>query len=591
MMKRFLLLISFGVLTMTLYSQMPAWTDFQTRQEMYPDDQYLVAFVSGRNTNDDDPGEMKSVYESLAKSKIVQNIQVEIESNNSLNVSNVNGKSDEKFLSKSVTFSKADVSGLTTKSYYDRKKKEVYAISFVNRKELAFYYRNQIKSGKEDIEQKLAQGKTYVKKDDKENALRSFYETMPIFQKCDEARMLLIALNRKMFADIDSDEISLLRIELINEIDKLVKPNNLTLEESAYFISYGLFLQLQNNGATINTDNITYETTGLVSEFSRKLEAQLAKSLVEVGNYSMSTKSVNKGYQLSGNYWKEGDFIKVSVKIFDKSELIAVSAGSLPLSWLMNNDVVYIPDAVKKMEALDGVSLAVEDYPHMVKSGMETTYPVKVKLDNSGVGQVEGITLGVFSKNTGKILSSGITNENGMTLCYLKPIESNARVCQLLVNIDIEKYLDISKSDNYYDIAMRINPVSPVILDVEIAKPSIVISSSEKASGRNVDIPTLAPMVKQTLSEMGYDFTENTDGAEYIVKIDANTTTSSQYQGIYFAYLDINFVIENVRDGKEIYATHIDQVKGGGGNYAKASKKAYKLGAEKLKEELKNSGL
>lgn len=590
-MKRILFLIIFGIISISGYSQMPVWTDYQTRQEMYPDDQYLVAFVSGRNTNDDDPGEIKSVYESLAKSKIIQSIQVEIESNNSLNVSNVNGKSDENFLSKSVTFSKADVAGLTTKSYYDRKKKEVYAISFVNRKELAFYYRNQIKSGKDEIEQKLAEGKSYVKKDDKENALRSFYETMPVFQKCDEARMLLIALNRKMFADIDSDEINNLRLELISEIDKLVKPNNLTLEESAYFISYGIFMQLQNKGADINTDNITFENTGLTSEFSQKLEAQIAKALVKVGNYSLSTTSANTEFQLSGNYWKEGDFIKVSVKIFNHNELIAVSIGSVPLSWLINNDVVYIPDAVLKMQALDGVLLTVEDYPHMVKSGMETTDPIKVKLTRNGVGQIAGVPVGVFSKNNGKLLGSGIANENGMALCYLDRIESNTRVYQLVVNIDIEKYINIARKDNYYNVAERINPVMSVILDVEMSKPSIVISSSEKASGRNVDIPTLAPMVKQTLSEMGYDFTDNTTGAEYIVRIDANTTTSSQYQGIYFAYLDINFVIENVRDGKEIYATHIDQVKGGGGNYAKASKKAYKLGAEKLKEELEKSGL
>ncbi len=586
-MKKITLLLVTLILSASAFSQMPAWTNYNTRQEMYPEDEYLVAFVSGRNTNDDDPGKIKSVYESLAKDKIIQNIMVEIESNNTLNISNVNGKSGEEFLSKSVSISRADVAGLTTKSYYDRKKKEIYAISFVNRKELAFYYRNQIKSGREAIEQKLKEGREYVKKDNKENALRSFYETMPLFQKCDEARVLLIALNRKMFADIDSDEINQLRLDVINEIDKLVQPNNLTLEESAYFISYGLYLQLQNNGTTIESGDITFENSGLTSMFSQKLADQMKRALVDAGNYTISDSKSSEGYKLSGNYWKEGSFIKISAKIFQWNKLIAVSNGSLPLKWLENNNVKYIPDAVVKLEALKGASLEVLSYPPMVKSGMETTVPVNVKLVRNNQGQTTGIPIAVYGKNSGKLLGSDVTSVDGTADIYMSPFESDSRIYPVRAGIDLEKYLNISSTDIFYSIAERTCPVQSVIIDLELAKPTIALQSNERASGRHVDVPTLAPVVKQTLSELGYNFTDNKSDADYIVKIDANTTTSTQYQGIHFAYLDINFVVEDTRDGKETYATHIDQIKGGGANDSKASKKAYALGAEKLKEELK----
>jgi len=226
-----------------------------------------LVFVSGGNTNDEDPGKVKSVYEAMAKDQVLQSIQVEIETNNSLNISNKNGKSDEEFLSKSVSFSKANISGLTTQSYYDRKKNEVYAIATVNKKELAFYYRNLIKSGKEDIVQKLAEGRKYVKKGSKENALKSFYGAMPVLSNIDEARTLLIALNRKMFADIDMDEINNLKLELIGEIDALLEPNDLNLSESAYFVAYGISLQLGEIDKVLYTDNFTYENTGLSSYF------------------------------------------------------------------------------------------------------------------------------------------------------------------------------------------------------------------------------------------------------------------------------------------------------------------------------------
>jgi hypothetical protein len=221
-----------------------------------------VGFVSGINSEDEDAGKLKSVYETMAKDKLIQGIQVEIESNNKMNVSNTNGKSTEEFLSKSVSFSKANVSGLNTRSFYDRKKKEVFAIAFVNKKELAYFYYNSISSGIENINQKLVEGKKYSKKGKKEDALRSFYECMPIFQKMDEARVLLIALNRKMYADVNNDEINRLKNEQIEEIDKLLQPDNLTLSQSAYFVAYGLFLQLSKLEQAIFVDKFTYENTG-----------------------------------------------------------------------------------------------------------------------------------------------------------------------------------------------------------------------------------------------------------------------------------------------------------------------------------------
>ena len=64
-------------------AQKPAWTDYYNRQNMYPENEFLVGFVSGVNNTDEDAGKLKSVYESMAKDKVIQSIQVEIETNNS----------------------------------------------------------------------------------------------------------------------------------------------------------------------------------------------------------------------------------------------------------------------------------------------------------------------------------------------------------------------------------------------------------------------------------------------------------------------------------------------------------------------------
>ncbi|RLD50693.1 MAG: hypothetical protein DRJ05_19310, partial [Bacteroidetes bacterium] len=80
--KKICLIISVLVFSFTALAQKPAWTDYYKRQNMYPEDQYLVGFVSGVNTNDEEAGKLKSVYEAMAKDKLIQMIQVEIETNN-----------------------------------------------------------------------------------------------------------------------------------------------------------------------------------------------------------------------------------------------------------------------------------------------------------------------------------------------------------------------------------------------------------------------------------------------------------------------------------------------------------------------------
>ncbi len=122
-MKKALVIILSLIVSLNLIAQKPSWTDYYNRSEMYPENEYLIGFVSGYNNQDKDPGELKRVYENMAKDKLIQSLQVEIETMNKLNITNENGRSGEEFSSESVSFSKASIAGMITQSYYDRRKK------------------------------------------------------------------------------------------------------------------------------------------------------------------------------------------------------------------------------------------------------------------------------------------------------------------------------------------------------------------------------------------------------------------------------------------------------------------------------------
>jgi len=589
-MKNILLITITLLLSITTIAQKPAWADYYKRQSMYPDSEFLVGFVSGINTEDKDIGELKSVYEAIAKDKLIQGIQVEIESNNSLDISNVNGKSNEEFLSKSVSFSKANVSGLTTQSFYDRKKKEVYAISFVSKKELAYFYRNIVSSGIDDIEQKLSEGKKYAKKGNKENALKSFYEAMPVLSKIDEARVLLIALNRKMYADLDIDKINRLKLELINEIDLLIKPANLNLSESAYFVAYGIFLQLGDIQETLFMDDFSFENTGLTSEFSEKWNQEFASAIVKAGNYKVNTTKSSGGSQTLafGNYWTEGDFLKINASVSKNNKIIAVSKGSISLSWLKKENIDFVPEQVKKMEALANVKLKLKSAPEVIKIGTASTEAVKIEAGINGK-PIHSIPILIVNVDNGQTLCKGTTNDFGYAVCYLPPINIDKPILRLEANINLTEYLSIDENSVYSTIASQQNPVNSITIDIKTEKPTVFVHSEEKIQYYDMQIKTLEPSIKQLLAEKSYNFVDNEADADFIIIIKANTTTGTSYQGIYFAYLDANISVIDAKSGEEIYKSHLDQIKGGGANYKKAAKKAYSIGAEKLNENFKAS--
>ncbi len=590
-MKKISLVVAVMVFSFNSIAQKPAWADYYKRQEMYPDNEFLVGFVSAINIPGEDAEKQKSIYEVMAKDRLIQGIQVEIETNSSMNISNINGKSDEEFLSKSVSFSKANVSGLTNKSYYDKKKKEIYAIAFVNRKELAFYYSNLIKSGVEDIEQKLSEGRKYAKKGHKENALKSYYEAMPVLSRIDEARVLLVALNRKMYADLDIDKINSLKLNLINEIDSLLIPEDLNLSESAYFVAYGIFLQLGEIEGALTMDNFSFENTGLNSKFSEKWNQEFASALVKAGSYTVKKGRGQPENKLLvfGNYWKEGEFLKINASVTNNNKIIAVSKGSIPISWLKMENIDFVPEQVKKMEALVNYSIKLNSAPETIKLGMPSTKAIKTEIVDADKKPVQGIPVAITNTESAEKLCSSATNDFGYSLCYLPSLQTNNPILRLEASIDLIEYLGVQENSIYYAIASGQNSVMPVAIDIVTEKPTVFVQSKELLHNYPMDIKTLEPIVKEILAEKGYNFVDNEKNADFIITLNANTTTGSHYQGIYFAYLDANISIVETSSGEEIYKSHLDQVKGGGANYKKAGKKAYILGAEKLKESINNS--
>lgn len=559
-------------------AQQPSWVEYTKRNSMYPQSEYLTGFVSAHNTNDEDPGKLMDQYEEMAKSKVVQSIQVSIETNNSLTLSNVNGKSGEEFRSESVSFSSATITGLKAERYYDRKKKDVYAFAYVSKKELAYYNRKLITANLEKIKQKLEEGREYLALNDKQNALKSFYEGMPLLAEAEQAQWLLMAVNLEQFVSDDLKEIRNAKIELNKEISRLQQSKELNMSETAYFIAYGLFIQLGKLESPLDTEPCTYENTGLTSDFSDKWNTEIKNALVKTGNYKIQDRTEADGHavKVKGNYWLEGNQLQIHMQTIKNNKLDAAAEADIPVSWLKAENIKYVPVQIKKIQKLENVKLQAIGAPDNVKIGKQSEKPMEVRvlMEREGITvPMENIPL-VFRTGDGKTITHGISSSDGVVSAYFPPVHLPEGKTEILAQIDLAVYADIDTNLAYYLTAVKNNPVTPAVFTIQLDPQTYYVNSNETIDGSTVQIKTVEPEIKNRLAEQGYHFVSNKAKADYMISIKAANTTGNTYQDIYYSYVDATLSIIDVGNGNEIFKTSVEQVKGAGINSKKAGKKA-----------------
>ena len=585
-----LLFILMFVFPTGIMAQQPAWVDYAKRNSMYPQSEYITGFVSGHNSQNEDPGKLMDKYEEMAKAKVVQSIQVSIETNTSMVLSNVNGKSSEEFKSESASVSSATVTGLNVERYYDRKKNDVYAFAYVSKKELVYYNRKLIASNLEKISEKLKEGKKYLASGDKQNALKSFYEGMPLATEAEQAQWLLLAIDPKQFVADDMKKIRNLKTELNIEISKLQQSKELNLGETAYFIAFGLSLQLGEQKTPLALDRLTFENTGLTSDFSDKWNTEIKNALIKAGNYQIKDfkNAADNPLIIKGNYWKEGDKLRIHVQALKFNKLVAAAEGVLPVSWVNAEKINYVPLPVRKIGLLEHVKLQEIDAPDSVKIGRRSDQPVQVRvlIEKGGVTiPMENVPL-IFSTVDGKTVARGISNSNGVAKAYFEAVRLPEGKTEIKGQIDLAGWAKLDTNSAYYVTAVKNNPVTPVIFTVRFVPQTYYITSEETLNNTPAQIKTIEPEIKNRLAKQGYHFVSKKSGADYTISIKAANTTGTGYQGVYFAYVDATLSVTDNASGDEVFKTFIEQVKGAGQNTKKATKKALITASGKLTEKL-----
>lgn len=189
-----------------------------------------------------------------------------------------------------------------------------------------------------------------------------------------------------------------------------------------------------------------------------------------------------------------------------------------------------------------------------------------------------------FEKGAGDIFPNYKTDENGQAKILMNKIGSKDLEQTVGVKVDIDAISGSSNSPVYKLIAQTLNvPRAQVMLKVQ--RPVVYLTSEERSLGQSRNNNQISNRLKNLLANSGFEFTGNKSDADLMFEVSSDSERGSISGSIYITYLTGVIKVTAIREGKEIYATTLDRVKGYGLDYDKSSQDAYNKALELLEKE------
>lgn len=189
-----------------------------------------------------------------------------------------------------------------------------------------------------------------------------------------------------------------------------------------------------------------------------------------------------------------------------------------------------------------------------------------------------------FAKGAGDVFPDYKTNEDGTAKILINKITSRELEQTVGVRVNIDAISGQGTSPVYSLISKRLQvPTSQIVLKVQ--RPVVYMTADEKSLGVNKNNFQISNRLKNLLANSGFEFTNNREEADLWFDVLADSEKGSISGSIYITYLTGVIKVTAVREGKEIYATTLDRVKGYGLDYDKSSQDAYSKALDVLEKE------
>lgn len=575
-------------------AQAPVWVQENQRNLRYPSSTYLTGFSVAKNTLNEAGDEFMNKLVEVARTELINSIYTNLQSLSSLNIENKNTQTNEVYRLRTASFSKASISGMEVKKYYDPTNRTAFAFAYARKAEVVEYNQRLINEYKSGIEAAIQRGQSFQSAGNAQQALKAFYEGLTILRNVETAQSVLLALNVDMSQLPHRESFNQYSVSLNQEIENLQKSDHLKLDDAAYFLAYGLFIQLGKMEQSLLIQPLTYENKGFESPFSQQLSTILKNQLIEAGQYTVREsfeKNQSDHLLIKGSYWKDGEKIRIITLAEDAGEgaIRASAEAAIPLRQLPQDGQGIVPPVLQKVEQLQNARLTalnprIEGKVHQMERS-----PAKVQLVNT-VDQtpLADIPVAFTATESGQVLARARTNQEGVASGVLLQMKASGNIQFVEALVDIPTYLQLSEEDPRLATIKAAIPPEKARFMLKVGGLAVQLEANEvDARGRNMPTPILGPKVKNTLISNGYTFTEDYSQADLYINIQAVAKDGKSFGGLFFSYVDATISVVDLQSGKEIYSNAFENIKGGAGSFEQATTKAFQSIAETVTTDLK----
>lgn len=195
--------------------------------------------------------------------------------------------------------------------------------------------------------------------------------------------------------------------------------------------------------------------------------------------------------------------------------------------------------------------------------------------------------MAAFEKGQGEVFPNYTTDEQGRVKILINKITSRELEQTVAVKLNLDAISGTSGSLVYTLISSTLKPPgSQVILKVQ--RPVVYLVGSEKSLGIGKNSTQISNRLKNLLTNAGFEFTNDSRRADLIMEVNADSEKGSISGSIYITFLTGVIRVTEAREGRVIYATTLDRIKGYGLDYDRSSQDAYNKAIETLEKEHMN---
>lgn len=586
-MKKFHISFLLSISFLVTFSQTPDWVDFNKRQKVYPTDEYLVGYSQETGVKKDGLQVSYDYIEQLARGELIESVQVLVNSVSSSEMADYDGEFTDFFKNKTVSSSSANLVGLKTERYYDKKKKKTHLLVYIKRADIVDYYVSLINKGVSNIRQLVEQGNSSLEEKDYKKAFQSYYSSHVTFLAIDESQTYLLALGVNSSMRLRTEEVNELKTNVQTKLTQLNGNTNKTLDDISFFVAFALGKE-QVDSDSVLVEQFGYQETTLPSKFSYRLQQNVIQDLGANSNYSIQKGEQHKPlFRVQGTYWEKGEMLLVKAELFDFNKKTALKSfrTSIAKEKLSSGMTFLSPDItnIRQIPFLQVTSLN-EKMSGKVGFGLQSELKVKAKLkDENGIlVPAYNLPIKFVDKEHNIIYGNSWTDKYGNAKFKVNRLKNGSRNQVIVAELDLDNYLSVDKDNKYLTKVLRNSAIPSSNFYITVKESLVYFKVNELNFGKVMGVPVVEPNLKKYLSDAGFKFTDEENKSDLIVTINSDTRKGGEASGVYFSYVDVNISIREKVSKKEVFKKSFNGYKGAGGTFEQAGSKSYNQAVKEI---------